>query len=79
MAEVQELHERIARIERDRRDFEENYNIVMGPNGNIRRKVKTLEREYENLTKRIIALEEELANIKQAKQNKSNKQNKTEE
>jgi|TergutMp193P3_1026864.scaffolds.fasta_scaffold01241_19 hypothetical protein len=61
------LKEKVQRLERDKRELEDNYFMTISPSGKVGKKLKELE-------KRVIALEKELAKRGTRAEARENKQ-----
>ena len=72
MSELKELQEQFARGERERKNLEENFHLVVGPYGSLGKEIKELKR-------RITNIEQELARRKEAKQNRKEVKQETKE
>lgn len=70
------LRENIARLQRDNRELEENYQMVMSPSGkigsqiiNLDKRIRAIEQEQVKIAKSVLAIQQAI----QAKQNKASK------
>jgi ElaB/YqjD/DUF883 family membrane-anchored ribosome-binding protein len=73
--EVNELREQVTRLKRDSRDLEENFNLVVGPHGDVGKAIRELKALTKKLNERLTAVEEALAGHKESKQTKTKNTN----